>query len=64
MEAFFINVGHFERGFLNTFSNKWRLLFRNVRLLKNREVKAFLNEDFIKITRLFEGISREMEASV
>jgi hypothetical protein len=37
MEVFFINVGHFERfrGFLNTFSRKWRLLFRNVRLLKD-----------------------------
>jgi hypothetical protein len=45
--GFFINVGRFERlqGFLNTFSWKWRLLFRNVRLLKDifREVKAFLD---------------------
>jgi hypothetical protein len=31
-----------------------------------REMEAFLNwyEDFIKIPRLFEDISREMEASV
>jgi hypothetical protein len=31
---FQINVGYFELfwGFLNTFSKKWRLLFRNVRL--------------------------------
>jgi hypothetical protein len=47
MEVFFINVGHFERfrGFLNTFSRKWRLLFKNVRLLKDifREIEAFSN---------------------
>jgi hypothetical protein len=45
MEFFFNNVEHFEKflGFLNTFSNKWRLLFRNVRLLKDilRQVEAF-----------------------
>jgi hypothetical protein len=70
IEVFFINLGHFARfrGFLNTYSKKCRLLFRNVRLLKDilREVKAFLNklEDFIKISRLFEDISREMETSV
>jgi hypothetical protein len=70
MEFFVINVGHFERfrGFLNTFSKKWKLLLRNVRILNDifREVEAFLNlyEDFLKITRLFEDISREMEASV
>jgi hypothetical protein len=31
-----------------------------------RQVEAFFNkyEDFIKITKLFEDISREMEASV
>jgi hypothetical protein len=54
---FFMNLGHF-----------WRLFFRNLRLLKDifREVEAFLNyyEDFLKITRFFEGISKEMEASV
>jgi hypothetical protein len=70
MKFFFINVGNFERfrGFLNTFSKKWKLLLRNVRILNDifREVEAFLNlyEDFLKITRLFEDISREMEASV
>jgi hypothetical protein len=44
MEVFFIDVEHFERfrGFLNTFSKNWRLLFRNVRLLKEVEVEAFL----------------------
>jgi hypothetical protein len=38
-------LGHFERflGFLNTFSKKWRFLFRNLRLLKDifREMEAF-----------------------
>jgi hypothetical protein len=42
--VFFINVGHFERfrGFLNTFSKKGRLLFRNLRLLKDisRKIEA------------------------
>jgi hypothetical protein len=35
IEAFFINVGHFERfkDFLNMFSKKWRLLLENMRLL-------------------------------
>jgi hypothetical protein len=45
MEVFFISVGHFERfqGYFNTFSKKFRLLFRNVRLLKDilRGVEAF-----------------------
>jgi hypothetical protein len=40
-------MGHFERfrGFLNTFSKKWELLFRNVRVLKGmfRDVEAFLS---------------------
>jgi hypothetical protein len=63
-------MGHFEkfRGLLNTFSKKWRILFRNVRFLKDifREVKVFLNgyEYSLKLTRLFEDIAREMEASV
>jgi hypothetical protein len=43
-ESFLINVEHFERfrGFLNKFSKKWRVLFSNVRLLKDifREVEA------------------------
>jgi hypothetical protein len=47
MEVFFINVGHFERflGFFNTFSEKRRLLLRNMRLLKDifSEMEAFLN---------------------
>jgi hypothetical protein len=49
-------------------TKKCRVLFRNVRLLKCifREENAFLNYygDFLKIMRLFEDISREMEASV
>jgi hypothetical protein len=63
-------VGHFERfrGSLNTFSKNWRVLFRNLRLSKDifTEVKAYLNqyEGFLKIMRLFEDVSRKMEASV
>jgi hypothetical protein len=59
MEAFSNIVKSFERfwGFLNTFSKKWRLLFRKVRLLKNifREVEAFLNqyEDLYKDNEAF-----------
>jgi hypothetical protein len=54
-----MNVRHFEIfwGFLNTFLKKGKLLFGNLRLLKEifRQVEAFLNKyvDFLKITRLF-----------
>jgi hypothetical protein len=59
MEVF---VGHFERfrGFLNAFSKKWRLLLRDLRLLKEifREVQASVYKcgAFIKISIIFQRI--------
>jgi hypothetical protein len=68
MEVFFSNVGHFEsfRGFLNTFSWKWRLFFRNAKLLKDilKEVEASVSKckTSIKISIIFEDFFRKIEA--
>jgi hypothetical protein len=65
MEVF---VRHFERfrGFLNTFSKKWRRLFRNERFLKEnfREVEASVYKcgAFVKISIILEDFFREFEA--
>jgi hypothetical protein len=60
LKIFSIELRLFQRirGFSKLFPDKWRW--------KSGGVETFLNiyEDYIKTTRLFEDISREMEAFV